>query len=114
MTIYEKYCELKEKNHVKDSDVAKATKIGKSTFSDWKSGRSIPKPEKLEKIADYFHVSLDYLMRDLDDKNSAGIVSGITSEEAEYLDLLRSATPEAREFVYSVLKRSMQVSGQQD
>lgn len=60
--MYEIYCELRAQKGCKDSDVAKATGITKSTFSDWKSGRSKPKGEKLEKIADYFGVSVEYLM----------------------------------------------------
>lgn len=60
--MYEIYCRLREAKGVKDSDVVKATGITKSTFSDWKSGRSKPKNEKLQKIADYFGVTVDYLM----------------------------------------------------
>lgn len=60
--MYNNYCKLRDSRHVKDSDVAKQTGITKSTFSDWKTGRSIPKQEKLQKIADYFDVSLDYLV----------------------------------------------------
>lgn len=59
--MYEIYCELRDKRGCKDSDVAKATGITKSTFSDWKSGRSKPKGEKLRKIADFFNVSVEYL-----------------------------------------------------
>ncbi len=60
--MYEIYCKLRDKNGKKDADVAKATGITKSTFSDWKSGRSTPKNDKLQKIADYFGVTVDYLM----------------------------------------------------
>ena len=60
--MYEIYCRLREAKGVKDSDVVKATGITKSTFSGWKSGRSKPKNEKLQKIADYFGVTVDYLM----------------------------------------------------
>ena len=59
--MYEIYCELRDSKGVKDADVAKATGITKSTFSDWKNGRSKPKDEKLLKIANYFEVTLDYL-----------------------------------------------------
>lgn len=59
--MYEIYCKLRDSKGVKDADVAKATGITKSTFSDWKNGRSKPKDEKLLKIADYFGVTLDYL-----------------------------------------------------
>ena len=60
--MYEIYCKLRDQVHVKDADVVKATKITKSTFSDWKNGRSNPKLDKLQKIADYFGVTVDYLM----------------------------------------------------
>lgn len=60
--MYEIYCELRDKLGVKDNAVALATGVNKSTFSDWKSGRSSPKQDKLQKIADYFDVPLEYLM----------------------------------------------------
>lgn len=59
--MYEIYCKLRDNLGIKDADVVKATGITKSTFSDWKSGRSKPKDEKLKKIADFFGVSTDYL-----------------------------------------------------
>ena len=60
--MYEIYCKLRDSKGTKDADVAKATGITKSTFSDWKSGRSQPKKEKLQKIAEFFGVTVDYLM----------------------------------------------------
>lgn len=60
--MYEIYCKLRDSKGLKDSDVVKATGITKSTFSDWKSGRSNPKNDKLQKIANFFDVSIDYLM----------------------------------------------------
>lgn len=60
--MYEIYCKLRDDQGSKDADVVKATGITKSTFSDWKSGRSKPKQDKLQKIADFLGVSVDYLM----------------------------------------------------
>lgn len=60
--MYEVYCKLRDEKGLKDADVVKATGITKSTFSDWKSGRSKPKQDKLQKIADFLEVSVDYLM----------------------------------------------------
>ena len=60
--MYERYCYLRDSRKVKDADVARNTGIPKSTFSDWKSGKSAPKQDKLQKIADYFGVTVDYLM----------------------------------------------------
>ena len=58
--MYERYVKLRDSKGIKDAEVAKQTGIGRSTFSDWKTGRSQPKQEKLEKIANYFGVSVDY------------------------------------------------------
>ena len=41
--------------------VAKETGISTATLSSWKKGRYTPKKEKLQKIADYFGVRLEYL-----------------------------------------------------
>jgi transcriptional regulator with XRE-family HTH domain len=60
--MYEIYLELLKKKGVKSADVCKATGIVPSTFSDWKKGKSAPKQDKLKKIADYFGVSVSYLM----------------------------------------------------
>ena len=42
--------------------VAKQTGIPASTFTDWKNGRSVPKADKMLKIASFFEVSLDTLL----------------------------------------------------
>lgn len=60
--MYEIYCKLRDERNLKDADVVRETGITKSTFSDWKRGRSKPKNEKLQKIADFFNVSIEYLM----------------------------------------------------
>lgn len=60
--MYEKYVKLRDEKGVTDYKVAVETGIAKSTFSDWKSGRSEPKLEKLKKIADYFGVDIGYFV----------------------------------------------------
>ena len=37
-------------------------KLPRSLFSDWKSGKSMPKTDKLLKIADYFGVAVSYFV----------------------------------------------------
>lgn len=59
--MYEIFEKLMKEKGVRPFDVAKATGITPSTFSDWKKGRAVPKTEKLKKIADYFGVPLGYL-----------------------------------------------------
>ncbi|WP_312072043.1 helix-turn-helix transcriptional regulator [Anaerotignum propionicum] len=60
--MYQKYVELREKNKTTDYKVSKGAGVTKSTFSDWKTGRSIPKLDKLQKLADYFGVPITYFL----------------------------------------------------
>ena len=60
--MYEKYVKLRNEKGVTDYRVAMDTGIPKSTFTDWKNGRSKPKTEKLKAIADYFNVPIEYFI----------------------------------------------------
>ena len=60
--MYKKYVQLRDGKGVTDYRVSVETGIPASTFSDWKSGRSAPKIEKLKLIADFFGVSVDYFL----------------------------------------------------
>ena len=60
--MYEIFEQLLQKYGVSAYKVAKATGVTQSTLSDWKRGRSTPKTENMKKLADYFGVSIDYLM----------------------------------------------------
>lgn len=60
--MYKKYIKLREEKGVTDYRVSVETGITKSTFTDWKNGRSEPKLDKLKKIAEYFGVSVDYFV----------------------------------------------------
>ena len=57
--IFEKLC---EKHNVTPYKVSKETGISRSTLSEWKKGTYTPKNDKLQLIADYFGVTLEYLM----------------------------------------------------
>lgn len=54
--------QLLQKYGVSTYRVSKETGIAQSVFSSWKNGISTPKQDKLKKIADYFGVSVEYLM----------------------------------------------------
>ncbi len=85
--MYEKFaCLLKERD-VSAYQVAKATGIGQSTFSDWKNGRSTPKLDKLQKIADFFGVSVDYFSGSEKEKPAA--MAGDELSEKEHRDIAR-------------------------
>lgn len=60
--MYEIFEQLLQNNNVTSYKVAKETGVTQTALSNWKSGRSTPTTKTLQKIADYFGVTIDYLM----------------------------------------------------
>lgn len=68
MFSYKKFEELLAKNNISTYKVAKDTGLLTTLFSDWKSGKSCPKADKIKKIADYFNVTIEYFLEKSDEK----------------------------------------------
>lgn len=109
--IFEKLCEAKGLTPYK---VSKATGIPTATLSNWKAGRYTPKQDKLQKIADFLGVSLEYLMTGeekaeerkyyLNDETAAIAQDIFEHKELRLLfDAARDAAPEDIETVHSML-----------
>ena len=60
--MYEVFEQLLQKYGVTSYKVSKETGVTQTSLSNWKSGRNTPSTKTLQKIADYFGVSVDYLM----------------------------------------------------
>ncbi|MDO4328725.1 MAG: helix-turn-helix transcriptional regulator [Lachnospiraceae bacterium] len=60
--MYEVFEQLLQKYGVTPYKVAKEAGVTQTALSNWKSGRSTPTTKTLQKIADYFGVTIDYLM----------------------------------------------------
>lgn len=58
------FSKIIESKGIKKSEVARATGIPYSCFTDWTHGRYIPKLDKIHKIADYLGVSPAILLDD--------------------------------------------------
>lgn len=82
--MYERYCKLRDNRGMKDSDVARLANVTKSTFSDWKSGRSIPKDDKLARIADTLGTTADYL-RNGTESNTPYYINDDAREMAQFM-----------------------------
>ncbi|OXC06755.1 transcriptional regulator [Ligilactobacillus agilis] len=68
MNTFEIIKKLASKRNKSLQQVAEDLNFSKNLFYRWKT--SDPKAKDLEKVADYFHVSIDYLMGRTDDKAS--------------------------------------------
>ncbi len=65
--MYEIFEQLLKQHGITAYRVAKDTGVTTATLTSWKQGKYTPKPEKMQKIADYFGVSLSYLMTGKED-----------------------------------------------
>ena len=85
---------LKElRGKLTQEEVAKQIGLSRSRYSHYENGRSEPDNEMLQKIADYFNVSVDYLLGRTTQKNTDVSVAGkeltLTPEEYEIFKELR-------------------------
>lgn len=60
--MYQKFEQLVRARGISTYRVAKDIGLAPTVFSDWKSGKSKPKADKLKKIADYFGVTIEYFL----------------------------------------------------
>lgn len=104
--MYEIFDRLMKEKGITAYRVSKDTGISQATLSDWKKGRCIPKADKLQKIADYFGVTIEYLIGKEEIKKSssedkAKLVNN-DPELTEYLEALKNR-PEMR-MMFSLAK----------
>ncbi|KAB1440958.1 helix-turn-helix domain-containing protein [Candidatus Galacturonibacter soehngenii] len=112
--MYEIFEQLLVKNNVSTYKVSKETGIAQSVFSSWKNGISNPKQDKLQKIADYFNVTVDYLMGIERDQNIDYYLNDETRKIAQeifdtpelktLLDLSKTLSPEKLKALTQFLK----------
>lgn len=68
--MYQKFEKLVNARGITAYRVAKDLELTPTVFSDWKSGKSKPKVDKLKKIADYFGVSIEYFLEEQSVENA--------------------------------------------
>ena len=123
--MYEIFERLLKAKGISAYRVSKDTGISTATLSDWKTGKSTPKADKLQKIADYFCVSVDYLMgisveekkaptlTDKDKRDIARDVERIMSNLETSGDLMFDGVPmsqEAKESMAAAMKLGLEAA----
>lgn len=80
--MYAQFQRLMEERGITPYKVSKDTGIAQSTLSDWKNGKITPKANKLETLAKYFNVSMDYFFG-----LESAVSNKLTPEEKDRLKL---------------------------
>ncbi len=109
---YETYEKLLREKGVNSAAVSRATGISQTVFSEWKKGKSNPKADKMQKIAEYFGVPTEYLITGESptgyyyDEESMQIAQEIYQNEDLHMlfDLTKDASPdEIKDFTQVIL-----------
>ena len=82
---YDKFDLLCKSINIKPGTVARMTGISTATITAWKQDKYTPKQGKLQKIADYFQVPLEYFIQDKE-KEPINIDSSLTLINSLSLD----------------------------
>ncbi len=64
--------ELRTESAMSQKALAECLHVSQQTVGKWESGGATPNPETLRKLADIFHVSVDYLICHTDQKINNG------------------------------------------
>lgn len=91
--FYEVFSELCQKKGMRPSVAAEACGLNRSSVTGWKKKGYTPRGEALQAIADFFGVSIDYLL----EKENAAPLSGKEERDLgkkieEILDLMEDGT----------------------
>lgn len=109
--MWEIFEELRAKRGVSIYQIGKDLGFNPSLFSNWKAGRYTPKQDKLKAIADYFGVSMEYLMTGSEpdgyylNPETAEVAQKIFEDRNLRLlfDAAADATPEDLQLVHQML-----------
>lgn len=79
MTTFDRVKELCNKHGITMVQLEEKVGFGRNSIYSWKKNR--PSSDRLEKVADYFNVSVDYLLGRTDDKDIHTIAAHHDGEE---------------------------------
>ncbi len=84
-------------------EVAKAIGVSPSSVNDWIKGRTYPRMDKVQLLAEYFGIQKSDLVEDV-----CVAKETISEEEQEIIDLFHKVPEEKREFVLSVIRAAIE------
>lgn len=108
---YQNFEELCKQRNIKPNKVSKETGVSTATLTSWKQGKYTPKPDKLKLIADFFNVSLEFLMRNEDvqwnpTEQTMNYTISLSEEEQDLLMEYRKADETQKEMIRRILAYS--------
>lgn len=92
---------LRKEKKITQQDLANYLKLGKSTISQYENNINEPDTTTIQKIADFFNVSVDYLFGRTDEPLS---VEKVATDKSNFIDEEGPLTEEEKEYLKESLK----------
>ena len=114
--MYERFLLLLKKNNMSVAEFSRKTGIKQSTLSNWKTRNTLISTKYARLIANFFGVSVEYLMGDVDDlpsnvgyyydQETADLIAELRSRNdiVMLLNAARNATPNDVQMACDILK----------
>ncbi len=97
--LLERVYKLMEKQDIKPTQLAKQLGMSNSTFTDWNKGKGSPSLKAATQFAEYFDVSLDYLVHGKEHQSQhqpQNILEFSSPEDDALLEAFHRLSPELR------------------
>ena len=100
-----KIAELRKEKHLNQVGLAIALNISQYTVSAYETGRQQPSSDMLIALADFFNVSIDYLLGRSNIKHCADDVcnNNLSQNEIQLLDIYKTLSKEKQEQAIGIL-----------
>ena len=122
--FYDVYLSLCRRDGKKPSTVAAELRINKSNVSNWKNNGYTPRGDVIQKIADYFNVSTDYLLGADDAEKAPALTKKDERDIAKDMERLRQSletgdglmfdgdplSDEAKESILAAMKMGLEIA----
>lgn len=96
---------LRKSNNLSQQELATIIGVSRSTIAMWETAGSQPDNASLLKLADYFNVSVDYLLG-REDEDTKKEIAALPDDDLnlEIIKLLAELSPETREMALKILQ----------
>lgn len=99
----DKFVQILQTKGISAYKLSKDTGITQGMISYWKNGERMPSAKNLNILADYFNVTVDYLLGETDEKKSASTDS-VDTEADRLFEQVKQLSPEKQEQAFSYLR----------
>ena len=103
--------ELRKDKKLNQKELGSVVGVAQNTVCNWENGKREPDYDSLKRMADFFDVSVDYLLGRTDKKETppAGTGEGLDAMEQQLMKYVKDMTPDQKR----LLLAQMQVMSEQ-